>query len=57
MLTVTVVICALGNQLFPFEIPGEVTVSRRWINAPAIGARFDRKQCWVETAEVNDAVQ
>ncbi len=26
MLKITVIICSLSNQLFPFEVPGEVTV-------------------------------
>jgi hypothetical protein len=26
MLTITVIICTLGNQLFPFEVPGKVTI-------------------------------
>jgi hypothetical protein len=57
MLTITVIICTLGNQLFPFEVPGKVTVDGEWINVQSLGTRFSRKQCWVETAEVNDGVQ
>jgi hypothetical protein len=59
MLKITVIICSLGNQLFPFEVPGEVIVGNEWIEAPALALRFDRKQCWIETADVeeNHAVQ
>ena len=57
MLTITIIMCALGKQLFSFEVPGKVTVEGEWINAPSLGARFSRKQCWVDSTEVNDAVQ
>jgi len=59
MLKITVIICSLSGQLFPFEVPGEVIVGSERIEARALGLHFDRKQCWIETAAVeeNHAVQ
>ena len=59
MLTITVIICSLHSQLFSYEIPGRVIVGKEWIQAVDLGARFERKQCWIETADMedNNAVQ
>lgn len=57
MLTITLIICAFGSEILSFEVPGPVTVDKRWINVPALQTRFGRKQCWVENKEEVDAVQ
>lgn len=56
-MTLTLIICALGGDLFHLEVPGPVIVDKQWISVPALDTRFGRKQCWVESKEEVDAVQ
>ena len=55
---ITIMICtATSGELIPVEVPGEPLVTRTEYVFTELGIRFDRKQCFIDHTEVEDAVQ